>query len=57
MKTWLLNTMSSPEFWKAVIAFLTAGGIVFDDAQANAIVAAGLSFMGLVNAYKHVTGN
>ncbi len=52
----IFNALQSPEFWKAVTMFLTSGGIALDPTQANAIVAAGLALMGLINAFKHVTG-
>lgn len=54
MFDWILDTASSPAFWKAAIGFATAGGLVFSPEQTNAIVAAGLALMGIVHAFEHV---
>lgn len=53
----IISTMQSPEFWKSAVGFGSALGIVLSPAQANAIVAAGLALMGLINAFKHITRN
>lgn len=53
---WLSNALQSPEFWKSAVGFAGAFGVILDQAQANAIVGACLAGMGLINAFKHVTG-
>jgi hypothetical protein len=53
--SWLFSTMESPEFWKALVGFATAGGIQLAPDQVNAIVSVGLALMGAINAFKHFT--
>lgn len=53
----IFNALQSPEFWKAIVGFATAGGLSLDPAQANSIVGAGIALMAAINAFKHVTRN
>jgi hypothetical protein len=52
---WTADTASSPDFWKALVAFGTSLGLVITPEQSNAIIAAGLALMGLIHSYNHVT--
>jgi hypothetical protein len=49
---WLLARLVEPSSWRGLIAMLTAGGITLAPAQQNAIIAAGLAFIGLINVFR-----
>lgn len=50
--SWLIATMQSPTFWKAIVAFMTAGGLQLAPDQENAIISLGLALMGGINVLK-----
>ncbi len=56
MPSFITNAFQSPEFYKAFVGIAGALGVVLEPAQQNAIVGACLALVGLINAFKHVTG-
>lgn len=52
---WLLDTASSPPFWKALIGFAMAVGINISPDQSNAIISGGVALIAVVQACQHVT--
>jgi hypothetical protein len=48
----LLGKLSENSTWRGIILIATAVGLKLDPEQANAIIAAGLSFVGLVNVFR-----
>ena len=44
----LLAMLSQRSTWKGIVAILTASGMVLDPARADAIVAGGLTIIGLI---------
>lgn len=55
--SWVLDTLSSPNFWKMAAAFGTSMGIALSPDQVAAITSAGLAVMGVVNAFQHYNRN
>ena len=50
--TWMLARMGENSTWRGIIALLTAVGITFSPEQAEKIIAAGLSLIGLINVFR-----
>lgn len=48
---WLLNSISSPSFWRGMTYLAMAMGITLDPMEENAIIAAGLAIAGLIHAF------
>lgn len=48
----LLNYLKSESTWRGIIAIVTALGITLSPEQANAIIAAGLAAIGIINTFK-----
>ncbi|MFO0906759.1 MAG: hypothetical protein U0835_00055 [Isosphaeraceae bacterium] len=46
---WLLARLSEPSSWRGLIALATAGGITIAPEEQNAIIAAGMAVIGLIN--------
>lgn len=46
---WLLNRLSENSTWRGIILVITSAGVVIEPARANAIVATGLTLVGLIN--------
>jgi len=47
-----LEMLKEPSSWRGLFAILTAVGIVLSPEQQTAIIAAGLSAIGLVNVFR-----
>jgi hypothetical protein len=48
----LLNYLKAESTWRGIIAIVTALGITLSPEQANAIIAAGLAAIGIINTFK-----
>lgn len=48
----ILHYLKSESTWRGLIAITTAFGVVLSPEQANAIIAAGLATIGLINTFK-----
>jgi hypothetical protein len=48
----LITYLKSESTWRGIIGIATAFGLVLSPEQANAIVAAGLAAIGLINTFK-----
>lgn len=51
MKT-LLTSLKQESTWRGLIAIAMAAGVTLDPEQQNAIIAAGLAIIGLINVFK-----
>jgi hypothetical protein len=51
MKT-VIEYLKQESTWRGLIAIATAFGVVFSPEQANAIIAAGLATIGVINTFK-----
>lgn len=51
MFLYLIDRLSEASTWRGLIAFATAAGIVVSPDQAEAIIAAGLAFIGVLGAF------
>jgi hypothetical protein len=51
MLKYLLGRLNEASTWRGVIALLTAIGVTLSPEQQNAIIAAGLSVIGLVGVF------
>lgn len=49
---YLLERLTENSTWRGIIMLLTAVGVQLDPAQANAIVAAGLALVGIINVFR-----
>lgn len=49
---YLLDRLSESSTWRGGILFATAMGITIDPATSNAILAAGLGVIGLINVFR-----
>ncbi|OJW21153.1 MAG: hypothetical protein BGO49_24370 [Planctomycetales bacterium 71-10] len=49
---WIITRLSEPSTWRGLFAMLTAGGISLAPDYENAIIAIGLSIIGLINVIK-----
>jgi hypothetical protein len=49
---WMLDRLSENSTWRGAIALLTAAGVTLQPDMANAIVAAGLGLIGLINVFR-----
>lgn len=54
---WLEDNAQSPAFWKALIGFMAAAGLVLSPDQASAIMSMGMASMAVINTFKHVNRN
>ena len=48
----ILDALKQESTWRGIIAIAMAFGVKLDPSQANAILAAGLSLIGLINVFK-----
>lgn len=51
MKTYLIERLHEASTWRGVVMLLTAAGVAISPEQGEAIVAAGLAFVGLLGAF------
>ena len=51
IKYYMLLRLREASTWRGIIALATAAGIQFTDAQAAAVVAAGLAVIGLIGVF------
>lgn len=49
---WLLDRLSENSTWRGLIAIATAAGVTIQPDLADAIIAAGLALIGLVNVIR-----
>jgi len=49
---WLLARLGENSTWRGVIALLTAVGVTLDPEKSNAIIAAGLALIGVINVFR-----
>ena len=49
---YLLERLTENSTWRGIIMLLTAVGVQLDPAQANAIIAAGLALVGIINVFR-----
>ena len=49
---YLLDRLSENSTWRGLVMLLTAVGVQVDPSQANAIIAAGLALVGLINVFR-----
>lgn len=49
---WLMTRLLEPSTWRGLTALLTSAGIVLSPEQASAIIAAGLTVIGLINVFR-----
>lgn len=49
---WLLDRLSEDSTWRGLVGVATASGVVIAPEQANAIIAAGLGVIGLINVFR-----
>lgn len=52
MKTYLINMVASPAFWKGLVWVAMAMGVTLDQDQQNAIIGAGLSAQAIIHAFE-----
>jgi hypothetical protein len=51
MFDYILARLGEASTWRGIVAFLTASGVVFQPEQAEAIIAAGLAFIGVFGVF------
>jgi hypothetical protein len=49
---WVINRLGESSTWRGIIGILTGAGVMLDEKQAAAIVAAGLAAIGLINVFR-----
>ena len=49
---YLLDRLREDSTWRGILMLLTAAGVSLDPSQANAIIAVGLSLVGLINVLR-----
>jgi hypothetical protein len=54
---WLLARLAENSTWRGIILLLTAAGVILSPDQANAITAAGLAIVGLINVIRKAPTN
>jgi hypothetical protein len=52
MISYLIERLSENSTWRGLVMLLTAVGVQVDPTQANAIIAAGLAIVGLINVFR-----
>jgi hypothetical protein len=52
MISYLIERLSENSTWRGIVMLLTAVGVQVDPAQSNAIIAAGLALIGLINVFR-----
>jgi hypothetical protein len=52
MISYLIERLSENSTWRGIVMLLTVVGVQVDPAQANAIIAAGLALIGLINVFR-----
>jgi len=50
--SYLFDRLKEDSTWRGIIMLLTAAGVQLDPSQSNAIIALGLSLVGLVNVFR-----
>jgi hypothetical protein len=48
---YILDRLREDSTWRGILMLLTAAGVSLDPMQANAIIAVGLSLVGLINVF------
>lgn len=51
MQEYLLERLKEPSTWRGIVALVTAAGVALTDAQATAIVSAGLALIGVIGVF------
>lgn len=49
---WIIDRLKENSTWRGLVALLTAFGVTLSPEQTNAIVAAGLAVIGLINVFR-----
>lgn len=49
---YLFDRLKEDSTWRGILMLLTAAGVHLDPSQANAIIALGLSLVGLINVFR-----
>jgi hypothetical protein len=52
MISYIIERLSENSTWRGIVMLLTAVGVQVDPAQSNAIIAAGLALIGLINVFR-----
>jgi hypothetical protein len=52
MTKYVLDRLAENSTWRGLVMLLTAVGVQVDPAQSNAIIAAGLALVGLINVFR-----
>jgi hypothetical protein len=52
MTKYILDRLAENSTWRGLVMLLTAVGVQVDPSQANAIIAAGLALVGLINVFR-----
>jgi len=52
MFAWLIERLKEPSTWRGLVAILTGLGVTLQPNQAEAIIAAGLAVVGLIEVFR-----
>jgi hypothetical protein len=52
MFAWLIERLKEPSTWRGLVAILTGLGVTLQPNQAEAIIAAGLALVGLIEVFR-----